>query len=101
MNSQTEETDCFPNEFWATMEPYQFSVRYAPVTYGTIARLVGVSESTVGHWMQNPKSNSYRKPKETVTRLLALSAWLLDTFKLTPDQLANLFEERDYFLEDD
>ncbi|MGB3693589.1 MAG: hypothetical protein WA865_03480 [Spirulinaceae cyanobacterium] len=93
MIPDTPEATEFQNWLWGSLEPRQFSVRYAPVNYPTIALLAGVSEETVRHWMQNPQLKSYRQPSPTAMNLLALAAWWLDTFDLTPDELMEIFEQ--------
>lgn len=93
MTPNTQESTEFQNWLWSGMEPKQFAVRYAPVNYYTISLIVGVSEDTVRHWMQNPEGNAYRHPSLTAMRLLALTAWWLDTFELTPQELVELFDK--------
>ncbi len=94
MTPNTQDVADFQNWLWGGMEPRQFAINYSPVNYYTIGLLVGVSEDTVRHWMQNPEGDSYRSPSPTAKRLLALTAWWLDTFEFTPQELVELFAEQ-------
>ena len=92
MTPNTNEVADFQNWLWGSMEPREFATHYGPITYYKIGLLTGVSENTVSYWMQDPQGNSYRPPSPTAKRLLALTAWWLDTFEFTPQELIELFE---------
>ncbi len=93
MTPNPQEAAEFQNWLWGRLEPRLFAIYYAPVSYHTIALFAGVSENTVKHWMQNPESRSYRQPSQTAMNLLALVAWFLNTFDLTPEELVEIFEQ--------